>query len=304
LDSILGQSHADFELIISDNGSTDATEPICREFARRDHRIRYFRHDINRGASWNHNQVVHLAHGPLFRWASYDDLCAPELLERCVAVLESHPRLILCYSKSKLIDENGLVVGNYDVPFATDSPRPHERFYDLISRVFLCNQFYGVIRTAALRKTRLLGDFLSADIHLLAELSLHGPFFEIPEYLFYRRDHPLRSVRANPSPRDLLAWFNPGAKDSFRFTKIKRAFAYSQAIQRSPLPAEEKLRCYRRLAAWMLGRAFSFMRFSHTPGALVRRLAGGWEIPSFIPLQMRFFRGDAGRSRRGIGQRG
>jgi glycosyltransferase involved in cell wall biosynthesis len=256
VESILAQKYRNWELIISDNGSTDGTRRICEAFAAADSRIRYHRNEKNMGASWNFNRVVHLADSPLFRWTSHDDVCAPELLERCVEVMRSKPKIILCYTKSSLIDENGGHLGNYDVRFATDSPKAHERFYDLISRDYLCNQIYGVIRTSVLRKMPLFGDFISTDIHVLAELSLHGLFHEIPEYLFFRRDHPQRSVRANPKPEDFLAWFSPQAKDKHRYTKAKRVVEYAGAISRSPLDAPEKILCYALLGRWVFSRVF------------------------------------------------
>ena len=66
LNSLLGQTLQDFELIISDNGSTDKTEKICRQYAQADQRIRYFRHAQNLGAGWNFDRVVELANGKIF----------------------------------------------------------------------------------------------------------------------------------------------------------------------------------------------------------------------------------------------
>ena len=74
IDSILGQTFTDFELIISDNASTDRTEEICRRYAAEDDRIRYFRHDRNRGASPNYNFTVEKARGEYFKWAAHDDV--------------------------------------------------------------------------------------------------------------------------------------------------------------------------------------------------------------------------------------
>jgi glycosyltransferase involved in cell wall biosynthesis len=76
LDSILEQSLSDFELIISDNASSDTTEAICRDYARRDPRIRYVRQRENLGAPRNWNFVVHEARGRYFKWASASDYCA------------------------------------------------------------------------------------------------------------------------------------------------------------------------------------------------------------------------------------
>ena len=88
LDSLLTQTFSDFELIISDNASTDKTEEICRAYAVRDQRIRYFRNQENLGASRNYNRVFELSSGEYFKWAAHDDLCAPEFLGRCVDVLD------------------------------------------------------------------------------------------------------------------------------------------------------------------------------------------------------------------------
>ena len=100
LDSLLRQTCTDFELIISDNASSDGTEAICRRYAHRDPRVLYHRSERNRGASWNHNHVVEFARAPYFKWAAHDDVCAPEFLERCAGVLDGHPAVILCYPQT------------------------------------------------------------------------------------------------------------------------------------------------------------------------------------------------------------
>ena len=57
LDRILNQTFTDFELIVSDNASTDRTGEIAQEYARRDSRIRYYRAEKNMGAGWNVRRV-------------------------------------------------------------------------------------------------------------------------------------------------------------------------------------------------------------------------------------------------------
>src|SRR5208282_399437 len=81
LDSVLAQTFSDFELIISDNASTDCTEAICREYAAADARIRYHRQARNRGATWNFRQVALLSSGQYFLWTSHDDLLAPTYID-------------------------------------------------------------------------------------------------------------------------------------------------------------------------------------------------------------------------------
>ena len=80
IESLLGQSYEDFELIISDNASTDSTADICRHYGKQDPRIRYVRQPRNIGLSPNHNFVVQQARGEYFKWAAADDLCAPTFL--------------------------------------------------------------------------------------------------------------------------------------------------------------------------------------------------------------------------------
>jgi glycosyltransferase involved in cell wall biosynthesis len=96
LDAILAQTFADFELIISDNASTDRTREICRAYAGKDSRLRYFRHEKNLGAG-----------GEYFKWAAHDDLIAPAFLEKCVEILDRHPEIVLCFDAFGYIDAEG-----------------------------------------------------------------------------------------------------------------------------------------------------------------------------------------------------
>jgi len=107
LDSMLGQTYGDFELIISDNASTDRTPEICRQYAARDPRVRYLREEQNRGLAWNFNRVVEVSRGDYFKWAAYDDVCAPSFLARTVEVLDNDPHVILATSVAALIDAQG-----------------------------------------------------------------------------------------------------------------------------------------------------------------------------------------------------
>jgi len=107
LDALLGQTFGDFELIISDNGSTDGSEAICREYASKDSRIKYYKNETNLGAAKNFNRVFELSRGEYFKWASHDDICDPEYLERCVELLDRNPAVVLCYPKANTIDEQG-----------------------------------------------------------------------------------------------------------------------------------------------------------------------------------------------------
>lgn len=89
LDSLLSQTFVDFELIISDNASTDGTEAICREYAARDLRIRYVRQSENRGAVVNFKFVLDDAVGEYFMWAAHDDHWGEHFLDHALRRINS-----------------------------------------------------------------------------------------------------------------------------------------------------------------------------------------------------------------------
>jgi glycosyl transferase family 2 len=249
VESLLQQTYPNWELILSDNGSTDATEAICRAFAVRDSRIRYHREPSNRGATWNFNRVVELARGPLFRWAAHDDVCAPELLERCVAALAANPRAVLCHPRTRVIGPVGELLGDYGIRLRTDADRVGPRFHDLICVDHACFPIFGVIRMEVLKRTPLLGQYVGSDRNLLAELSMHGPFHEVPEFLFLRRDHPGTSTRQFPSAKDRRTWFKVEQRGP-NLPTVRRAWGYLESIARAPLGPADRLICLGILGKW------------------------------------------------------
>lgn len=198
LDALLGQTYEDFELVISDNASTDGTQEICRKYAARDSRIRYLRLPRNIGATPNHNHVFAECRGELFKWASHDDLYARDLLRSCVEALDERPDVILAHSGQAVIDGDGQVKVPYEYRLATDSPYPPERFRSLLFEPG-GDDFYGVLRADVLRRVKPMDSYHHADRTFVAEIVLHGPFHQVPELLYFRRDHPTRAERANPS---------------------------------------------------------------------------------------------------------
>ncbi|MGD8414260.1 MAG: glycosyltransferase family 2 protein [Candidatus Latescibacterota bacterium] len=250
--SLLGQSYPDFELIISDNASTDGTEGICREFARQDGRVRYERNETNVGAAANYNRLVDMARGRYFKWAAHDDLCAREYLERCVEIMDRDSSVVVCYPKTRIIDERGRDKGPYEDNLHLTSPHRHERFRDVVFRdEGECNAVFGLIRMDVLERTGLIGNYPASDMILLSELALHGTFYELPEPLFQRRDHPQTSIRANVTSGDRAAWFDPKKKDKAQFTHWRWVLEYHRAISRAGVGAGNGVRCYRYLGRWI-----------------------------------------------------
>jgi len=250
IESLLAQTFIDFELIISDNQSTDTTDEICRSFAERDPRIRYSRNEENIGGARNFNRTFELARGKYFRWAAHDDTCQPEFIERCVEVLERDPGVVLCHSKVAIIDHAGNHQKNYDLALpGTSSDRPQDRFDDLILIGHLCFEMFGVIRADVLARTPLIATYVGSDRNLLAELGLHGRYFEVPERLMNIRYHEGRSVS---KPRhERTEWFNPGKRGSKQMPYWRSGSEYLQSIMRVPLEPQERRACLVHLSRWL-----------------------------------------------------
>ena len=254
IDSILGQTYTDFELIISDNASTDRTEEICRTFADQDERIRYFRHERNRGASPNYNFTVEKARGEYFKWAAHDDVLHPAFLEKAVDALDADPNLSLAYSKTRTINEHGEVVGTYDKyedSLRIDALDAHTRFGDLICRQHNCIAIFGLMRTAQLARTNLHAAYQGADRTLLAEMALLGPIHRISEYLFDRRDHPGAYTRKEKG-FDRITWWDVDQADKITLPTWRRLREYANAVQRAELPLRERLICYSQFGRWLV----------------------------------------------------
>ena len=214
IESVLGQSFADLELIISDNGSSDGTRSLAEQYAAQDARVRYVRSGTNRGAAWNYRRAFDLARGEYFRWAPADDWFAPDSVAVCVAALDANEDAVLCYPKTSLVDANGTLLRVYDDHLDLRSPDAAERFRLALAQIGLVNVIYGLMRTRALGKTRLMGTFVGADEVLVFELALQGKFLELPQSAFYRRIHE-KAFSQMTATADKQAFFDPQTRGRF-----------------------------------------------------------------------------------------
>ncbi len=275
LDSILGQTYEDFDLIISDNASTDATAEICREYAARDGRIRYYRNVTNVGANRNFRRAFQLASGRYFKWAAHDDLCYPTFLARCVEVLDRDSSVVLCYTRTALIDDRGRLLSDEEIASGRfrggsgevvriheqdqsrrlDSPDVVRRFGDVILRTRWCFEIFGLIRREALVGSAALNElYYGIDKVMLAELSLRGRFAEVPEVLFLRRCHLGQSTNM-ASARARARWSHPGARGSaVIFPRLHCFWGYCRSVHRADLSWRERAACLPVLASWPFRR--------------------------------------------------
>lgn len=243
LESILKQTFTDFELIISDNASTDRTQEICERYAAQDERITYTRMEKNVGAAKNYNILINHARGDYFKWAAHDDLLDPVFLERCIEVLDQDSEVVLTYPQTVLLDINGKAYGEYADGLNLNSPKPHERFQKFFNNPGMCHAVFGLIRFDILKKTALIGNYPRSDRNLLGELSLYGKFFEISESLFHRRTHPENSTKVYVTEYELSIWFDPSKEGKMVFPRWKRFFEYIKAICRAPMTLINKCYC-------------------------------------------------------------
>ncbi|MBN3958693.1 glycosyltransferase family 2 protein [Nostoc sp. NMS8] len=303
IDSLLAQTFEDFELIISDNASTDKTEEICRAYAEQDQRICYYRNDTNIGCARNFNRVFELSSGEYFKWAAYDDLHSPDFIKKCIEVLDQDPTIILCHSQVYFIDEQGNFLQNYDIKLKADALKPHERFHELLTK-HLCYQCYGVIRASALRKIPQMGGYGNADGILLLRLGILGRFYEIPEYLFFARSHPQQSMsmffpnylllgkKNRKSSLNILpdfygyaVWFDSANKGKTLLPHWRIFWEYILSIWRSSLSLNERLYCHISLHQHLKGTEYLLLK------DILKVLQGigkGWQPASIKQQQATF----------------
>lgn len=275
LESILGQTFGDFRLVVSDNGSTDATAAICRDYASRDPRVEYFRHDVNRGAAWNYNNVFAQCDTPYFRWAAADDLFAPTAFERCGEVMAEAPQsVVLCYPKTLVIDGQGAVVGPYEDNLDLRSPKPHARIGRIVRFMVQGNPIFGLVRSDALRSTRGHGSFPGADWVLMLEITLRGEVWELPERLFLRRRHEAISRTPNISSAEYTAFLDPTSKP-VKHERLRLLREYLAAVRHAELAPVERAECYASVTAAWARRYGSVRRPLRRLQISVRRLAIG-----------------------------
>jgi glycosyltransferase involved in cell wall biosynthesis len=251
ISSLLAQTFRDFVLIISDNASTDGTGEICQRFASQDPRIRYFRNPVNIGLTGNFNRVFELSESKYFKWATGDDFWAPDMLADAVAVLESDPSIVLCYPRTVIVDGEGREQGRFEDKLHLMQDDAVQRFLAVLDNIKLVNHHLGVLRSDAIRRTRLFGRHVSADTGFVAEMSLYGKFFEVKKYQFFRRFHADSSSWNRSDQEHQARRFHAANVRRVPFNNWLYHRAFCSAVLRSPLDFGKKFRLLGQLAKRM-----------------------------------------------------
>jgi glycosyltransferase involved in cell wall biosynthesis len=247
IESLLGQTFTDLELIICDNASTDRTEEICRGYAATDGRVRYQRNSTNLGHAPNFNRTFELARGEYFKHAGHDDIVEPTFLERCVGRLDAHPDAVLCHclTRVRTAADDGLV----EPLKGLDDADRVRRFAAVVLLSHWTAEVHGVIRAEALRRTRRLQPYFGADRALFAEIVLQGRALRVEEPLFINRDHPGRTMRAL-SFADRLRFHDPDRRRGKILPQWALYKDYLQAVDTHVRDPRERRRCRVVLARW------------------------------------------------------
>lgn len=173
LDSLLAQTFTDFELIISDNASTDDTEAICREYVARDRRIRYTRRSENRGPVSNFQYVLDDAVGEYFMWASHDDEWDPDFLKCGLSALQANEKAVLAFGCVRYV-QRGVGMFMLDAPPYRLSGGVVDRVREYLTVNITDNLIYGLFRTCFLRANPLDARLVCPEKLLIAKAIAQG----------------------------------------------------------------------------------------------------------------------------------
>jgi len=271
IDSICAQTFTDWELIVCDNASTDATEQIVRDYAARDPRVRYHRNPTDIGPANNHNVGVQLSRGEYFRWHAHDDMIAPTYLEECVKALDADPMIVCAYPRTIIVDDKGAFIENYDFRVQSNAAKPSTRFAQLVlvkHRHHRAVEIFGLMRASELKKTPLEGSFARGDSVLIVRMALLGRYVELEPRLFLSRSHPSQSMQQLPArlkdnrgralfssvlgtgPLPPPEWWDSKLKGRITFPEWRLMREYFAAIADTKLGVVEAAKCYGIMAAW------------------------------------------------------
>ena len=182
--SLINQDYPRLEIIVSDNGSTDSTSEICKEFVKKDDRIKYYHSTINYGATWNFNKVFEKSSGKYFIWAAHDDKRDISFVSACVEKMEQCPKAVLCQCyTATYIEGNNETLCITNLNSFEGVTTLTQRYWQVLKH-YPATAIYGLYRASAMRKTRKFENVMATDLAFIQELSLQGNFVQVPEVLF------------------------------------------------------------------------------------------------------------------------
>jgi glycosyltransferase involved in cell wall biosynthesis len=196
VDALLAQRSVTFELVISDNASTDDTLLIARTYETQDARVRVLQSPVNLGIDANFASVLAAARGRYFMWAACDDWWDPGFVPRLLAALEGDPSAVVAMSAVERVDESGQVVDVVRYTGAADPARltPRQLVMQLAGGRPYHLFIYGLYRTDFLRHAFTgFAPVIASDRLFLCRVAMGGRFAYVDEVL-HRRTIRTRSI--------------------------------------------------------------------------------------------------------------
>jgi len=190
IESVLAQTYRDFELLVSDDGSTDDTCEIASSFS--DPRIQVCRLERNMGMPRNFNHAVGLASGTYIKLLCYDDFLDPSCLERQVDLLDRRPEVVMVTSGLQYVNENGEVLRTVSA-FSRETVAGEA---EIVAGTLVYGNIIGSPSAVLIRRECLLkaGPFSEEfpqvmDVEMWLRLASQGPVGFLPEALCSFRLH-------------------------------------------------------------------------------------------------------------------
>jgi len=172
--SIIAQSFNNWELIVSDNNSSDSTVEIVEEFAKLDKRISLYKQKENIGMYPNFHFVLKKSKGKYFHWIGADDQRSTNFLQDNIAFLDQYPDCVASCSEKFFGSINEYQKLN--VNFSLEQKTVRERFECLLDNIWQSHSiYYSVIRTEVIKKYQFFNEnFLANDWIVDLFLARHG----------------------------------------------------------------------------------------------------------------------------------
>jgi len=169
--SVLGQTHAELEIVVSDNGSADATPDACARAAASDSRVRTIRHASNVGPIRNFNSLLAELRGEYVMLLADDDALEPTFVERCLDSFAQRPDFAVVHGRTRYVSESFEAFGR---DFDVTEPEPGRRVCRYLSQVYDNGAFYGLLRADAMRAALPIPNSLGGDWVWGARLVFQG----------------------------------------------------------------------------------------------------------------------------------
>jgi glycosyltransferase involved in cell wall biosynthesis len=199
IESVIAQTLEDWELVISDNRSSDGTSEICASFAARDPRIRHVPTHRDLSIHENFRAAFHNTRGTYFRWHGDDDWLEPEYAEQTVEALEASAEAVLCTTSQRYYEDDRPVNDPIPVLGGVDSPDAGTRVLTLLDLFqngghLGIDPVYSLVRRDVAARTGLQGSIRDGDFVYSCEMALLGPFVHVPHVLAHRRLLPVSRI--------------------------------------------------------------------------------------------------------------